>query len=63
MMMVRMGLEPILSVKRSVSIDTMIKFDGDVDRDGMCKQALKVGVFFREKKHYHAGADPGLSMT
>ena len=27
MMMVRMGLEPILSVKRSVSIDTMIKYD------------------------------------
>ena len=42
MMTVRMGLEPILSVKRSVSIDTMIKFDGDIDGhgDGMCKQAL-----------------------
>ena len=46
MMMVRMGSEPILSVKRSISIDTMIKFDGDVDGqgegDGICKQALRL---------------------
>ena len=36
----RMGTEPILSVKRTVSIDTMINFDGDGDRT--CKQALSV---------------------
>ena len=38
-----MGTEPILSVKRSVSIDTMINFDSDGDGhgdgDGTCKQA------------------------
>ena len=39
-MMVKMGSEPILSIKRSVSIDKMIKFDGDIDGDGTCKQAL-----------------------
>ena len=40
----RMGTEPILSIKRSVSIDTMINFDGDGDGhgnvDGTCKQAF-----------------------
>ena len=30
----RMGTEPILSIKRSVPIDTMINFDGDSDGDG-----------------------------
>ena len=29
----RMGTEPILSVKQSVSIDTMINFDSDGDGD------------------------------
>ena len=41
----RMGREPILSIKWSVSIDTMINFDGDRnghrDGDGTCKQTLK----------------------
>ena len=41
----RMGTEPILSIKQSVSIDTMINFDGDRDGhgygDGTCKQALR----------------------
>ena len=41
----RMGTEPILSIKRSVSIDTMINFDSDGDGhgdgDGTCKQASK----------------------
>ena len=41
-MTVRIGLEPILSIKRSVSIDTMIKFDGDIDGDGAYKQATTV---------------------
>ena len=48
MMTVRMGSEPILSVKQSISIDTMIKFDGDIDGhedgDGMCKQALTLSA-------------------
>ena len=35
-----MGSLPILSVKQSVSIDTMTNFDGD--GDGACKQALTV---------------------
>ena len=39
-LMGRMGTEPILSVKWSVSIDTMINFDGDGDGDGTCKQTL-----------------------
>ena len=38
-----MSSVPILSVKRSVSIDTMINFDGDGDEhgdgDGTCKHA------------------------
>ena len=45
-LMDRMGTEPNLSIKRSISIDTMINFDSDRDGhgdgDGTCKQALKV---------------------
>ena len=44
-LMGRMCTEPTLSIKQSVSIDTMINFDrdgdGHGDEDGMCKQALK----------------------
>ena len=36
----RMGTEPILSIKRSISIETMLNFDGDGDGDGNCKHAL-----------------------
>ena len=38
----KMGSEPNVSVKRSVSIGTMLNFDGDTDGhgDGMCKQTL-----------------------
>ena len=40
----RMGLEAILPVKLTVTIDTMLNFDGHSDGDGdgvgMCKQAL-----------------------
>ena len=40
----KLGTEPNVSIKRSVSIDTMINFDGDGgghgDEDGTCKQAL-----------------------
>ena len=37
-----MGSVPILPVKRSVSIGTMLKFDGDGDgdEDGTCKRTL-----------------------
>ena len=46
----RIGSVPILSIKCSVSIDTMINLDGDGDRDrdrhgdggSKCKQALTV---------------------
>ena len=45
----RMGAEPILSIKRSISIDTMINFDSDGDGhgdvDGMCKQAFTWASF------------------
>ena len=43
MVTVRMGSIPILSVRQSISIDTIMNFngDGDRDRDGTCKQALK----------------------
>ena len=48
MVMVRMGSMPIPSIKWSVSIDTMINFDGDGDghRDGddTCKHALTMGI-------------------
>ena len=40
MVMDRMGCEPNLTVKRSVSIGTMLNFDGD--NGGTCKQALTV---------------------
>ena len=36
----RMGTESILPIKRSISIDTMITFDGDGDGGGTCKQAF-----------------------
>ena len=39
-----MGSVPILSVKRSVSIGTMINFDGHGGGDGTCKQALTTGI-------------------
>ena len=40
-LMDRMGSVPILSIKQSISIDTIITFDGDGDgdSDGTCKQA------------------------
>ena len=41
----RIGSEPNLSAKRSVTIDTMINIDSDGDGhghgDGMCKRVLK----------------------
>ena len=43
-LMDRLGAEPILSVRQSVSIDTMIHFDGDGDGDGTCKQALTLNL-------------------
>ena len=44
MVMVRMGSVRILSIKQSVSIDTMINFDvdGDGHGDGTCKQVLSL---------------------
>ena len=44
MVMVRMGSVPIQSIKWSVTIDTMINFDGDGDGhgDGTCKQVFRV---------------------
>ena len=36
-LMDHLGSQPIVSVKRSVSIGTMLNFDGD--SDGTCKQA------------------------
>ena len=38
----RLGSEPILSIKRTVSIGAILNFDGDFDghSDGTCKQAL-----------------------
>ena len=53
-LMGRMGTEPILSIKESISMDTMINFDGDGDGhgdgDGTYKQALRLRLhapFFR----------------
>ena len=38
----RMSVEPILPIRWTVSIGTIVKFDGDKDSDGvrMCKQAF-----------------------
>ena len=42
----RLGSECILSVKRTITIHTMLNFDGDFDGhghgDGMCKQTLRI---------------------
>ena len=40
-----MGTEPILPVKRSISIDTMLNFDRNGDGHGTCKHTFKVTVF------------------
>ena len=49
----RMGSVPILSVKQSVSIGTMINFDGDEDGhgdgDGTCKQTLPFKCFIQRE--------------
>ena len=61
-LMGRMDTEPILSVKRSFSIDTMVNFDGDGDRhgdrDSMCKQAFTIwkqwkimDVIWKKQRH------------
>ena len=44
----RMVSRPILSLKRSVTIDTMLNFDGDDDEhgDGTCKQAFKIHTHY-----------------
>ena len=39
-LMGRMGLEPILPVRRPVTIDTMLNFGGHCDGAGTCKQAF-----------------------
>ena len=60
----RMGLEPILPVKLSVTISTMLNFDGECDGDGhsvgMCKQTLimsQIGaddvVAVAQCEHFH----------
>ena len=36
----RMGLEPILPVRCPINIGTIIKFDGDGNGVGMCKQTF-----------------------
>ena len=40
----RLGSERILSVKRTITIHTMLNFDGDLDGhgDGICKQTLRI---------------------
>ena len=54
-LMDKIGSVPILSVKWSVSIDTMINLDGDGDGDGdrdsddTCKRTIK-GRFTRKQK-------------
>ena len=39
-LMDRMGSVPILSIKQTISISTMLYFDNDGDGDGTCKQAF-----------------------
>ena len=43
-LMDRMGSVPILSVKRTASIGTILNFDGDGDGDGTCKQTCTLDV-------------------
>ena len=54
----RMGTEPILSIKRSISIDTMINFDSDADGDGdgTCKKAFTLGPACKEFGYYEQSA-------
>ena len=53
-LMVRMGLEPILPVRRPVTISTMLNLDGDGDGIGdgvgMCKQALNLRSYWKKSK-------------
>ena len=55
----RMGVQPILSVKVSVIIDTMLSFDGDFDEqsdDGTtCKRTCIQGI---ETTHVHNKMHP-----
>ena len=46
-LMERMGSVPILPVKRTVTMGTMLYFDddGDGDGDGTCKQAFVTDTF------------------
>ena len=46
--MERMGSVPNLPIKQSISIGTMLNFDGDGHRhgDGKCKQAFTTHIFF-----------------
>ena len=59
-----MGTEPIQPVKWSVSIETMIHFDGDGDGDGhgdgTCKQTLfqSVGVSRGYTDHHQGRGHP-----
>ena len=45
-----MAVEPILPIKRTVTIDTIIKLDvdgvGDGDGDGTCKQTVKTRFYY-----------------
>ena len=41
-LMDRMGSVPILPVKRTITIDTMLYFDGDGHGDSTCKQAFRL---------------------
>ena len=57
----RFGFGPILPVKVSVIIDTMLKFDGDFDghcvRDDTCKQTLSVrSTYCDEPRVRNSGA-------
>ena len=41
---IRMGSRPILPIKGTVAIDTILNFDGDFDVGVTCKQAFTISV-------------------
>ena len=48
-----MGLEPILPVKQSVTISTMLNFDSDWYGVGTCKQTLRGSVHLSQSNGHH----------
>ena len=63
MVIVRIGSVPILSIKWSVSIITMLNFDRSGDEDGTCKRALKVSITIGIMLHFDGHGDRDVTCN